>query len=197
MAKDMTGFVVGELKVLRRHGVISGQHSWNCLCSCGKEVVVRGSSLRTGKTKSCGCQKGKPTHGMTGTSEYQAWVNMRSRCYDEKNTYYKDYGGRGIQVCPEWINSFSNFIAHVGLKPSPEYSLDRIDVNGDYSPGNVRWATGKQQVRNTRKRRTNKSGIPGVKVNSKGFLVSLQIQTDDFFEACCIRKSFENRYWQD
>lgn len=76
---------------------------------------------------------------------------MRNRCYNKKGEKYKDYGGRGIKVCKRWLNSFENFYADMGLKPTPEHSLDRINNNGNYEPGNCRWATQSQQVGNTRR----------------------------------------------
>lgn len=93
-------------------------------------------------------QPGRTTHGMSYTPEHVAWLSMRSRCYRTTDRRYKDYGGRGIRVCGRWLESFQNFFADVGLRPSPKHSIDRIDVNGNYEPGNVRWATAEEQQRN-------------------------------------------------
>lgn len=136
-------------------------------------------------------------------SEYRAWVKLRNRCNNPNNTQYKDYGGRGIFVCERW-RSFSNFIADMGPKPSPLHSIDRINNNGPYSPENCRWADKKTQVRNTRPR--SDLGLSGLYRYPNGkFRVRINIgyrtiyigTTDDFFEACCLRKSAENRYWSD
>lgn len=81
------------------------------------------------------------THGMTKSVEYAAWAGMIQRCTNPDNPSWKNYGGRGIRVCDEWLHSFEKFIAHIGLKPSPELILDRIDNDGDYGPGNIRWTT--------------------------------------------------------
>jgi hypothetical protein len=90
-------------------------------------------------------------HGMSKSPEYQAWRSMRARCSNPSFTEYAIYGGRGIRVCEEWCQSFEAFLAHVGHRPGPGYSLDRIDVNGNYEPGNVRWATRREQQQNMRK----------------------------------------------
>jgi hypothetical protein len=84
------------------------------------------------------------------TPEYTAWREMKRRCYTP-GRYFKDYGGRGIRVCPEWVNDFQAFFEHVGRRPSPEHSLDRKNNEGHYEPGNVRWATKAEQSHNTRR----------------------------------------------
>lgn len=89
-------------------------------------------------------------HGMNKSPEHRAWVHMKQRCMNPKKREYPHYGGRGIQVSPEWLHSFTAFYLHVGPKPSDKHSLDRIDVNGNYEPGNVRWATNQEQKENTR-----------------------------------------------
>lgn len=89
-------------------------------------------------------------HGLNKTPEHRAWVHMKQRCMNAKRREYKHYGGRGIRVCDQWLNSFLTFFADVGQRPSDQHSIDRIDVNGNYEPGNVRWATQQEQVENTR-----------------------------------------------
>lgn len=112
------------------------------------------------------------THGMSrnGTKEYDAWKNMKARCYRESYAQYYDYGGRGIKVCDRWVNSFENFITDMGRRPTNQHSLDRIDNNGSYEPSNCRWATKTQQNLNQKVRRDSTSGIRGVswsKTNKK------------------------------
>lgn len=89
-------------------------------------------------------------HGMNKSPEHRAWVHMKQRCTNPKTRHWKHYGGRGISVCKEWIGSFLAFYAHVGSRPTPRHSIDRIDVNKGYEPGNVRWATQQEQINNTR-----------------------------------------------
>ena len=199
--KDIANQRYGKLIALTQDGRLNGQIAWSCKCDCGRVVRVRGSSLRSGKTLSCGCSRnlGKKTHGKTGSAEYRAWSNMRTRCYSKKHKDYPRYGGRGIKVHPDWLGrgSFARFLACVGPRPSELHSLDRINSDGDYEPGNVRWATAAVQARNTRTKTTNKSGVTGLKIHGDAFVVSINIVVKDFFEACCIRKSIENRVWRN
>jgi hypothetical protein len=137
-----------------RHRTIVG------LCDCGKIWQPQLCGILNGSIKSCGCysrkiageraKKNNTKHGKTLTTEYYAWVAIKKRCYNPNNKDYKDYGQRGILVCDAWKDSFENFLLDMGNKPSPEHSLDRIDVNGNYEPSNCRWATRKEQQRNKR-----------------------------------------------
>jgi hypothetical protein len=135
----------------------NGRTMWLCMCYCGKQTTVRQDKLK--RTKSCGCLRlekfmilaHRKTHGMTKTSEFNAWHSMKERCLLPSNRGYKNYGGRGIKVCDRWLNSFENFIADMGVKPSTELTLERIDVNGDYEPSNCRWDTWHEQRINQRR----------------------------------------------
>jgi hypothetical protein len=115
--------------------------------------------MKKGLVKSCGCLNSelaanrKRTHDKTGTVEWVAWCHAKQRCSDPGDKRWLDYGGRGIHVCDEWRDDFPAFLAHIGKKPSRHHSIDRIDVNGDYEPGNVRWATKIQQANNCRNNR--------------------------------------------
>jgi hypothetical protein len=157
-ALDFTGQRVGRLLVIER-APNRGRHTcWRCLCDCGNEAIVGTLQLRTEATRSCGCLRRETTatikrsHGCTKTPEYESLFRAIARCHNPKDPAWKNYGGRGITVCDRWRgkDGFVNFLADVGPRPSPEHSLDRIDNNRGYEPGNVRWATRSEQARNKR-----------------------------------------------
>lgn len=126
-----------------------------CRCECGTDKLVNLYNLIAGKTTSCGCSidygAGVKTHGLSKTPEYHIWKAMKARCYNQQHKNFPDYGGRGVKVCDRWLSSAANFVADMGVRPSPSHSIDRIDCNGMYEPSNCRWATQKEQTRNTRR----------------------------------------------
>jgi hypothetical protein len=139
----------------------TGERRWNCRCACGNTGTVAASNLRRGISRSCGCLMREAVgarnrkHGGRGTREYNAWQAMIQRCGNANHVAFKNYGGRGIVVCNQWISSFEAFIAHVGARPSALHSLDRIDNDRGYEPGNVRWATSSEQAKNRRAAKRN------------------------------------------
>lgn len=153
-AGDLSGQRFGMLTVLRRGpNKVRGETSesgWVCRCDCGGENHVAKSDLIRGKVRSCRCIMGKNhTHGMFGTRVYKVWVGMIQRCHNPKDRGWRNWGGRGIVVCERWRHSFENFYSDMGA-PAPGLSLDRIDNDGNYEPGNCRWVTAKEQQRNRR-----------------------------------------------
>ena len=148
---DESGKRYGNLVVLGRWGSTPrGNIIWECQCDCGRKAYPRGSELRGGHTKSCGCVRlpRKPKHALWGLPIYWAWHNMIQRCQNKKNPSWKNYGGRGIQVCERWSN-VETFAEDMGF-PTRGLSLDRINNDGNYEPSNCRWATRKQQQNNRR-----------------------------------------------
>jgi len=163
---DLTGKKFGNWTVLKKIDPFFRVTKWKCVCLCGNEVDVCGSSLKNGTSTKCiECRKlelielsklkaGVPiTHGMSYKKEYRSWSEMKSRCINPNHQAYKNYGGRGILVCDEW-SSFDVFYKDMG--PARGLSLDRIDNNGNYCRENCRWATAEQQCNN---RRNNKKAL--------------------------------------
>lgn len=154
--KDITGKKFGMLTVVERLPNSKDKRTrWKCICDCGNETIARGESLKNAHTRSCGCLHRK-SHGEASkrgrreTAEYRVWAGMIRRCSSKNDPKWHDYGGRGITVFDGWRHNYPAFLSYIGRRPSDSHSLDRIDVNGNYEPGNVRWATAKQQMANRR-----------------------------------------------
>ena len=160
--KDSIGRVFGRLTVLKvgeTDASLEGHRRVLCRCACGKAATVRSSDLSMGRTVSCGCfhiqriKECSTTHGLCSTAEYEVWAGIIQRTTNTKRKDFIHYGGRGITCCPQWRHSFETFLADTGLRPSPDHCIERIDNNKGYFPGNVRYATQKEQCRNQRRNR--------------------------------------------
>lgn len=161
---DMTGQKFNRLTVLSREpNAKDGSAKWLCLCDCGNLFIASGKNIRNNHTQSCGCLQrerssaASVSHGKARTRLHGAWQTMKQRCMNPNNRKFRLYGARGIRVCAEWINSFEAFSVYVSQLPhfgEKGYSLDRINNDGNYEPGNVRWATAKEQANNKRRKVT-------------------------------------------
>lgn len=151
---DMTGMEIDGLLCIRRVGSKGDKAAWEVQCRCGALFEASGSALRLRKQISCpACAKKRSValatkHGDFRSLEYRAYNSMKTRCYDPKNKRYSRYGGRGIKVCTRWLESYENFLADMGRKPTPEHSLERKETDGDYCPENCIWATLTEQANN-------------------------------------------------
>jgi hypothetical protein len=154
MTLKLTNQKFGRLTVISKDPIrsLSGSVRWNCICDCGKAIIVVGNNLTSGNTNSCGCLKIEihTTHGMANSPEYKTWAGIIQRCTNSNEEQYSDYGGRGITVCDRWLNSFEAFYRDMGPRPSPDHSIDRKENDKGYYKDNCRWATRAEQDNNKR-----------------------------------------------
>lgn len=192
--KDITGQKFGKLTVLKRaSNSLTDETRFLCLCDCGNTVIVHKQHLLSGHTKSCGCLKHVKKHGLSDKRLYHIWKGMLKRCYNVKLKEYKHYGGRGISVCEEWLDSidgmknFYDWAMANGYDENAKQwdcTIDRIDNNGNYEPNNCRWASIKEQANNKRN---------NVSVNYKGVIYP---SLSSFADAFSIDyNSFQKKYY--
>jgi hypothetical protein len=155
--KDRVGMVFGRLTVVAPFRIPGGATLWDCRCECGNTTRVAGSNLDSGSTKSCGClrktrQGGRATKRIRKGETRLSYESMLNRCFNPRENNYPNYGGRGITVCQRWLDSYDAFVVDMGERPLGT-TIDRIDVNGNYEPGNCRWSTPRAQAENRRNAR--------------------------------------------
>lgn len=216
-AKDITGKKVGLLTAVRPTDERYHKSAvWEFLCDCGNRIdlpLLRiNEAIRKNNHISCGCYIGswQIKHGSAKrngiTKEYRSWICMRQRCQNTNRDEFHYYGGRGISVCERWNSSFELFIYDMGKCPGKKYSIDRINIDGNYEPGNCRWATKTTQAINRRKHKNNTSGVVGVTRTQNGrWIAQIKINRKmirlgrfrDILSAIEARKSAEMVYFSE
>lgn len=214
--QDLTGMTFGRWKVLYKANKRDSNHIyWHCVCSCKNhtEKDVRADELKNGNSSSCGCIHSEVmknldyskfrdkliTHGKTGTRLYTIWCKVKQRCYNKSHTAYKNYGGRGISMCDEWLQENTGFMNFYNWAVSSGYSynltLDRIDNNKNYCPSNCRWATAKEQANN--KRTNHYIFVDGIKYTVSELAEMCDIKYDNFHKLLKRRNFDINKLFKD
>jgi hypothetical protein len=210
--KDLTGQTFGRLRVVGRGADCvspKGKHvtRFECVCDCGNAVLVAAGKLLRGRTKSCGCFRSdnariqETTHGEASTSIYNTWKHAKSRCCNPGNRYYEGYGGRGITMYEPWLSSYQSFASwirdNLGPRPSPDHSLDRIDNDGNYEPGNLRWATDVQQQRNRRSTKVTATVVARVRAMVAAGVRQKDIAAGEGLSLSHVKAIAQGRIWRE
>lgn len=201
---DRTGQRFGRLTVLHRAGTNSYKKViWECLCDCGAQTTVVSGALASGNTTSCGCalKEAITKHGGSAKGSYNTWRAMMRRCYNPADKDYPRYGGRGISVHEPW-HDYAVFANDIG-EPTGTETFDRIKTDGNYEPGNVRWATPTVQARNIRVPKKSKTGVTGVLFHGGCYYAAITVKSKKYYskvcksleEAAAARKELERLRW--
>jgi hypothetical protein len=201
---DIIGKKFGKLKVIEKYGIKQGYISWKCQCNCGKVIIVRGDSLRSGNSTSCDCWHkiqnidcGKVERGYGKHILVYTYRDMMRRCYFKNDKIYHRYGGRGIKVCNLWKNSFISWLKDIGTKPGLNYTLDRIDNNGNYEPGNVKWSTYKEKRINSTSIKLTQNDVDEIrKIYSEGLILQKELAKKYNISQSRISQIITNRGWK-
>jgi hypothetical protein len=201
---DRTGQKFGKLTVIEQAGRNNLKKVlWKCRCDCGNFVNVVSGSLITGNTESCGCVIPNFKHGGWKKSSYNTWRAMIRRCNNPKDKDYPRYGGKGVSVCPEWLD-YATFAQYMG-EPVGKETLDRINPAGNYEPKNCRWASPTVQARNIKLPKSNKTGYTGVLFHQNKYYANITSKGKKYYskvfdtaeEAAEARKELERIHWVD
>jgi len=176
----------------------SGRRMIACHCDCGRDSIHRITHVFSGRTKSCGCGRVRSGLYRKGVrpAEEVSYRGMKTRCVNPRDPNYSNYGGRGIGVCQRWMGSLEAFMADMGPRPSPAHSIDRIDVNGHYEPGNCRWATATEQARNQRRNVLDEVGAEEIRAMRRAGMTYRAISEATGLHLSTIADAGQGKTWR-